>query len=726
MNKLNIISKYEYINNKIEDDMQFWSRWAAAIGSFFFVTLILLDRIVTPENFYRFIVVRIIGTVFFLILLFLNEQKKKKTYQLSLVYLGVIISASIIEYMILNFGGHTSVYFAGLFILIMVVIGFIPMDLKHSLIITGISLFIYIVPILVFDKSFTLKNFIAPLSFLVALFAIGNLRRYLSQKSLINQLSLEYDLAREREKLKEYSDMLEQYSQRLEEMVAERTKELVAINKKYEALFEHANEGVLIINGNGKIINANARFCELFGVGKDELKGKFFGDFESESDVNTINKRFKSILKGESLIYETQYIKEDDSKIYFDVSSKMIEVEGEKFIQSFYRDITEKKLLQEQLLQAQKMESIGILASGVAHDFNNLLTASLGHIDILMQFGGLDELVKEKMKVIEGSIRKAGNLVSKLLSFARKEESVFSPVNLNQVVRDAIEMVDKLASKKNIDIKIEMDENIDVINGDGNHLEQMLMNLLVNAMDAMPQGGILTIKTFNHTVAQETLFETSMLPPGNYVVLSVSDTGTGIPEKIRHKIFEPFFTTKEKGKGTGLGLPMVFGIVKAHNGLINLITEEGVGTTFEIYLPACGSFPRSLEKTVLISTERLHKIMLVDDERDILLNLKELLERNGYKVFATDNPSYALDIFKDIYSNIDLVITDISMPLFDGEEFISIIKSISPDVKVITISAYEHRLIELRDRVNGYIKKPFDTGSFLRVIRNVLGQNSII
>lgn len=288
-------------------------------------------------------------------------------------------------------------------------------------------------------------------------------------------------------------------------------------------------------------------------------------------------------------------------------------------------------------------------------------------------------------------------------------------------------MVEKVGSKKKVDFKIETDGAIDLINGDGNQLEQMLMSLLVNAIDAMPHGGTLTIKTSNLKVKQKSFFPSSLLEQGDYVVLTVSDTGTGIPERIKNKIFEPFFTTKEKGKGTGLGLPMVYGIVKAHNGLINLISEEGRGTTFEIFFPACGTCVESPERSIIISKPKFHNIMLVDDEKDVLNSLKEFLETNGYRVFATDNPAYAADIFTDIHGSIDLVITDLSMPLFDGEDLISRIKSISPAVKVITISAHEHRLNELRAlNVDGFLKKPFETYNLLEMIRNILSKNSII
>lgn len=723
------MNKKEYIEKEILELNYFLSKLLLfPYGVITILLLSFLDYLVTPENFIDFFKLRIITSLFFICLFLVLKFKKGKVVQTIVTFLAALSTAAMVEIMILSFGGYQSSYYAGMILILVFILGFLPLSLKMSIVVSSLIYLIYLVPIIVIDNITNVKLFINNNFFLLS-FALGGFAwRYYNNQLLIKKLSLEYDLAQEKERLKEYSDKLEEYSRRLEDMVAERTKELVAANKKYAALFEHANDGVLISDVSGKILDANHKFCELFEMDKSQLIGIHFWNLEHEKDDAIKLKRFEKLLSGKAITYETQYVKSEDKKMFLDVSSKMIEVEGAKFIQSLYRDITEKKLLQEQLLQAQKMESIGILASGVAHDFNNLLTASLGHIELLLQFGGLDENLKEKMKIIENSIRKAGNLVSKLLSFARKEEPTFAPVNLNQVVRDAVEMVEKVGLKKKVDFKIEIDHSINLINGDGNQLEQMLMNLLVNAIDAMPHGGVLTVRTSNLNIKQKSIFPTSLLEPGNYVVVTVSDTGTGIPEHIRDKIFEPFFTTKEKGKGTGLGLPMVHGIVKAHNGLINVISEEGRGTTFEIFFPACGTLVECPEKSIVISTPKLHNIMLVDDERDLLNSLKELLEKNGYRVFATDNPAYAADIFQDIYDNIDLVITDISMPLFDGVELIYTIKNIAPSVKVITISAHDHRLEELKSLkiVDGYMKKPFEINSLLNMIRNVLSKNSII
>lgn len=424
-------NKEKFIIDEINRLIQFWGAWAAFFGAFFYIFLSLLDYIATPDNFLSFITLRLVGALFLMVIYIIYKKGLNRKYQLILIYSGVIISLCIIEFMIINFGGHRSPYYAGIFILIIVILGFIPLNLRHALIITIIGLLAYVVPILYFDKNINYRVFAIPVFFLASTFTIGNIWRYLAQKRLINELTLQYNLDKERLRLKEYSDKLEEYSHRLEDMVAERTKELVAANKKYAALFEHANDGILIIDISGKIIDVNHKFCELFEMDKSQLIGIHFWNLEHEKDDAVKLKRFEKLLSGKSVTYETQHVTSEDKKMFLDVSSRMIEFEGEKFIQSLYRDITEKKLLQEQLLQAQKMESIGILASGVAHDFNNLLTASLGHIELLLQFGRLDESLKEKMKTIENSIRKAGNLVSKLLSFARKDEPTFAPVNMN-------------------------------------------------------------------------------------------------------------------------------------------------------------------------------------------------------------------------------------------------------------------------------------------------------
>jgi signal transduction histidine kinase/CheY-like chemotaxis protein len=427
------------------------------------------------------------------------------------------------------------------------------------------------------------------------------------------------------------------------------------------------------------------------------------------------------ILNGESLLFETQHYRRDGTKISLEISSKAIEVEGTTYVQSFHRDITEKKRLQEQLFQSQKMESIGVLAGGIAHDFNNILSAILGHAELLHEFSNLDDAGKERARIIENSARKAGQMISKLLSFARKGSFETTPINLNDIVKDTVELLERMMTKKNIAIKMDLDRALPSIEGDANQLEQVVMNVIVNGGDVMPDGGVITVATSSVDLQRDARQVHPLLVPGKYVVLKISDTGSGIPEEIRDKIFDPFFTTKGPGKGTGLGLAMVYGIVKEHQGVIDVRTKLGSGTTFAIYLPASGKLVPRLERPFVSSMVGREKILVVDDEEDVLSFIKDVLESQGYKVLATTNPVYALDIFKEINDTIDLVISDIIMPLVNGRELIRHFKLIKPAVSIVAISGYEAGTIDKNDRdINGFIRKPFEGIYLLTVVRRVL------
>ncbi|GAB4412376.1 MAG: hypothetical protein OHK0032_08440 [Thermodesulfovibrionales bacterium] len=546
-------------------------------------------------------------------------------------------------------------------------------------------------------------------------FAVGGFAwRYYNNQVLIKKLSLEYDLAQERGRLKVYSTQLEQ-------LVAERTKQLTISEQKFRALFDNSNDGVAVLNREGTIVDANQKFCELHGFEKKALLGTPIR-FLEVGDYKEKEERMNRILNGEALIFETQHYRNDKSKISLEVSSKAIEISGELYIQSLHRDITEKKRLQEQLFQSQKMESIGLLAGGIAHDFNNVLSSILGHVELLHEFGNLEADVKQRVKTIENSARKAGQMVSRILSFIRKGNYEAVPINLNDVIRDSLELTKGIMAKRNVEIKAEIDDSTSpVIYSDANQMEQVIMNLLVNAADAMPNGGTITIRTSVTELKDEASRIHALLKPGRYAVLEVTDTGTGIPDEIRTKIFDPFFTTKGQGKGTGLGLSMVYGIVKDHNGVIDLKTEVGRGTTFEIYLPATDRTVPRFEKPANYTMAGRERILVVEDEPDLLSFIRSVLESQGYRVLAADNPVYAQEIFKEISADIDLVITDIVMPLVNGIELIWFFKAIKPTVKTIAISGYEIYNIGKKNKgIDAFIRKPFEGIYLLSVVRRVL------
>jgi signal transduction histidine kinase len=431
------------------------------------------------------------------------------------------------------------------------------------------------------------------------------------------------------------------------------------------------------------------------------------------------------MLQGDPLLYEAEHYRNDGSRVRLEISAREIEISGVVHIQCFHRDITEKKQLQEQAIQSQKMESMGVLAGGIAHDFNNTLTAILGHTEVLRRRIRSDEFGLRRIKTIEDAAKRAGLMVSKLLSFARKESLELVPTDLNMVVMDTTELLGRTFIDRNITVKVETEPNIPAVSGDSIHLEQVITNLAMNSMDAMPGGGKLMITTSVMAVGATSSPIRPYLAPGKYVVLTVGDTGTGIAPEVRSRIFEPFFTTKPVGKGTGLGLAMVYGIVKSHQGEVRVKSEPGVGTTFEIYLPSldrpAGLRNHEFSGIPLFGAAGSECILVVDDEQDVLSYIKDTLDSHGYRTFATDNPVYAQELFHEMSDDIDLVITDMMMPLLNGAELSRQFKTIKKHIKVIGITGFSGGSIAGNaGDLDALIKKPFDGAKLLRTIRSVL------
>jgi signal transduction histidine kinase/CheY-like chemotaxis protein len=424
-------------------------------------------------------------------------------------------------------------------------------------------------------------------------------------------------------------------------------------------------------------------------------------------------------LAGESLIFETARKKKDGTLMFVEVSSKAIPIEDEVFIQSFHRDITEKKKTQEHLLQSQKLESIGVLAGGIAHDFNNILTAMLGYTELIRRESEANEKVIKSVNIIESAARRAGRMISQLLDFSRKNVYEVLPLNVNDVVNDTVRLLERVIDKK-IGITLKLDDTLPLIEGDVNQMEQVIMNLLVNARDAMPDGGSITIDTSAVTAGEGAPDIPSYIPAGQYVLLRVSDTGIGIPEEIRNKIFEPFFTTKERGKGTGLGLSMVYGVVSEHKGYITVQSTLKEGTVFNVFLPVSHRVMKIEKGQAPFSVEGHETVLVVDDEEAILNFIKESLEVYGYNVLATGDPVDALDMFKKAPDNISLVITDIVMPLMNGRELAKEMRAIKPGVRILEISGYTGYVEEGADKSEGFVQKPFESLYLLSTVRKIL------
>lgn len=708
------MSKEKYIEQELlELTQSLLSLLLFPFGVLTILLLSILDYFVTPENFTKFLIYRIIFASLMLgEYLILKLKKNNKLLQSIIALSGALTTATMVELMIFSFGGHQSIYYAGMIIVLVFILGFVPLSLKMTALAFSSVYAIYLVPILLFDTITNLPVFINNNIFLISFVFGGFAWRYYNNQILIQKLSLEYDLSHEKEQLKIYS-------QKLEELVQERTRELSISEKWHRSLFDNATDGIMVVDKNGVIVNVNKKACELHGFDRDSLVGINIELLEVTGDKEKIKERLSRILTGKALTYETEHYKKDGEKVLLEVSSNSIEIEGETYIESFLRDITEKKKIQEQLMHSQKMESIGALAGGIAHNFNNILTTILGYAELLLEYTNLDDTSKQRVRNIESSARKAGTLVSKLLSFARRDTHEVLPLNLHDVINDSLKLLEGVLDKR-IGMKVSLCKTNPVIEGDPTQLEQVIMNLVVNSRDAMPDGGLITIKTDIVEVVNEKYDTPSYIRPGKYVVLTVADTGSGISNENISRIFDPFFTTKEKGKGTGLGLATVYGIVKDHKGYISVESELDHGTRFDIYIPVSEKIVQPITKPQLFSIEGRENILVVDDDRDVLNFIRDILETHGYQVISANNSLGAINTFKNLSSKIPLVITDIMMPLMEGNDLIRHLKDIKPDIKIIAVSGYSDEIIKQDRMIDVFLKKPFESIELLSSVRRLL------
>ena len=393
-----------------------------------------------------------------------------------------------------------------------------------------------------------------------------------------------------------------------------------------------------------------------------------------------------------------------------------------------FRNVTEKKELQSRLKQSQKMEAIGRLAGGIAHDFNNLLTVVLGYSDMV-----LDNLYPEdenyrKIEIIKQSGERAAKLTAQLLAFSRKQVLRAEILSLNSIVAEMIPILTRLIGE-DIELTANLSKNLKLISVDSTQIEQILLNLIANARDAMPKGGKVIIETANVFLDENYTAHHFETAPGHYVMLSVSDNGEGISGEVKANIFEPFFTTKEVGRGTGLGLATIYGIVKQSGGNIWLYSEKNVGTTLKIYLPVVGEsdLAETFENnfTYLKSEQEASSktILVVEDEQMLRELTSEILQNGGYNVITAASGSEALEICRHQEKSIDLVVTDVIMPGMNGSEFVKYLKASRPGIKTLYMSGYTNDVIARHGILESdilFIEKPFTTNLLLRKIREVL------
>jgi PAS domain S-box-containing protein len=472
---------------------------------------------------------------------------------------------------------------------------------------------------------------------------------------------------------------------------------------------------------------------EILGYSDSEIPNKLdvWSEYVHPEDKQSVMETFQAHIDGKTpeFVFEHRMIHKDDSirwilargtAMHDDQGNPIRVVGTDTDITARKQAEEEKGKLKEQLQQAQRLEAIGTLAGGIAHDFNNLLMAIQGNASILLYDMDSSHPHFDALKNIEKSVRSGAKLTKQLLGYARKGKYQVKPIKLNQLVEETIDPFKR--TRKDIIIYRELSKDLFAIEADQGQIEQVLLNLYINAADSMPNGGKIIIKTLNvpHEDMRSKLYNQK---PDNYVQLTVTDTGLGMDKITQKRVFEPFFTTKEMGGGTGLGLASVYGIVKSHGGHIEIESEKGHGTTFTILLPACSEETSKAIKPSDRIIEGSGTILLVDDEEMVLEAGVKMLERLGYSVFKAGSGTEAIEVYKDNKEAIDLIILDMIMPDLGGGETYDKMKTINPIAKVLLSSGYsiDGQASEILKRgCKGFIQKPFNLKKLSSKVKEIL------
>ena len=541
-------------------------------------------------------------------------------------------------------------------------------------------------------------------------------------------------------RIKRAEDALRMDKNSLEEIVRERTMELRESEERYRLLAENARDIISTWDMNLRFTYVSPSVTPLCGYSVEEIINRKLEKFITPASFEVAAQIIEEAMVLEKLeekgfgrtwVMELEIICKDGSTVWteiaagfvFDKNGRAVEILG------ITRDITERKRaeeektkLQAQFQHAQKMESIGTLAGGIAHDFNNLLMGIQGYVSLMLM--GVDSTHPhyERLRGIEQQVQSGAELTGHLLGFARGGKYEVNPTDLNRLIKKTSGMFGR--TKKEIKIHRKYQKDIYTVDVDRGQIEQVLLNLYVNTWQAMPKGGKLHLQTENVTL-DENYIKPFQVEPGKYVKISVTDTGVGMDKATQQRIFEPFFTTKEMSRGSGLGLASAYGIIKNHDGFINVYSKKGEGATFNIYLPA--SEKQVIEEKELELDGKFldgsETVLLVDDEDVIIKVSLEILNALGYHVLTARSGKEAIEVYKKNKDKIDLIILDMIMPDMGGGKVYDRIKEINPDIKVLLSSGYsiEGQATEILKRgCNGFIKKPFNIKELSHKIREVL------
>ncbi len=496
---------------------------------------------------------------------------------------------------------------------------------------------------------------------------------------------------------------------------------LLESEERYRLLFTQSPLGIVHINCDGILLNANKIAMEIFGISWNQGSNI---SIHEQIQHPQMTKIIHDSLKGNSGFFEGDFTTPNNGNEFtIRLITRPVITKGKAIdsIIAIVEDITEQKIVQRQLIQSQKLESLGTLAGGIAHDFNNLLAMILGNAELLKKNLKSDPKSKKYIESIIEVAHRGGSISKQMLLFSHNSELKLQPISLSLIIEELKTMLQHFIPKTITVLTSSEGEN-GFINCDMGHIHQVIINLCINAKDAMGDHG--TLKITERTVHSSTFADKyPNVPVGNYVSLSVSDTGPGIDENILQKIFDPFFTTKEKGKGTGLGLSIVDGIVRSHNGFIDVTSQKDIGTTFTLYFPAVTQGAPEQTSPHAFSLLNGKTILVVDDELVLREIIAEFLEELGCTVLSAADGFAAVEVYRKLGSKIDLVISDLGMPTMNGEEMFEELKKINPHVKVVISSGYLDRTMRTQLLKNGIMEilnKPYKFEEIGEVLENVI------
>lgn len=497
---------------------------------------------------------------------------------------------------------------------------------------------------------------------------------------------------------------------------------------RYKSLFNNTNDAIVILDSRSrKVIDANAKATQQLGYTPAELSELGIRDLFNKEEADDVLVQWAKLEAEGSVVFETNVLRKDGSILFAEVSITLAELEERAVFQAFFRDVGQRKSLEEKLSHSQRMETVGTLAGGVAHNFNNLLMPIIGNAQLIVANIDDKSNLTAYAERIVGAGNRASALVDQLLTIGRQQKTEMIPIALAPLVEEAISLLQTSISPS-ILLSTDIDETCGKVKADASQLHQAIMNLCINASHAMEETGNELRISLQPVEADDTLRQmVDSLEEGGYVRLSISDAGKGMDENTRRKIFDPFFSTKEHGKGTGLGLSTVHNIVASHGGHITVNSQPGVGSTFDVYLPLAEPATIECEPTRHVAKGGGEHILVVDDNADVAEVISDILEQLGYKITVANNGADALGIFEVDPGGIDLVITDFAMPNMDGSDLVRRIRAIQHDTRVVMMSGFRAALSGSDIASLGVLKllnKPFTREQLDETIASAFDRNS--